>query len=101
MCVLCSQGYGDVVSDLSNSRTPFTSKDHVDFSESNRRVVLLSSKSRGSDWDLTTANSTATTIDGQESEDSGFQIEVDSTINKTASTTTTTEMIVTTNKVYL
>ena len=104
-CVL--QGYvgggggaGDVVSDLNSSRTPFITKQYssigINGDSSSRRVVLISSKSHGSDWDLTTTSNT-TTIDGQESEDSGFQIDVDSTINKTA----TADMIVTTNKVFI
>lgn len=93
------QGYGggggDVVSDLNSSRTPFITKQYssigINGDSSSRRVVLISSKTHGSDWDLTSTNTTA--IDGQESEDSGFQIDVDSTINKTD-----TDMIVTTNK---
>ena len=96
------QGYGggggDVVSDLNSSRTPFITKQYssigINGDSSSRRVVLISSKTHGSDWDLTSTNTTA--IDGQESEDSGFQIDVDSTINKTD-----TDMIVTTNKVFI
>ena len=44
-----------------------------------RQVILLSSKSRGSDWDLATLNDHTkeeASINGIESEDSGFQLDL-------------------------
>lgn len=48
---------------------------------SSKRVVLISSKSRGSDWDLTAINNNKEELHdsnntGMESEDSGFQVDL-------------------------
>jgi hypothetical protein len=40
-----------------------------------KRVILLSSKSRGSDWDLTMVKDEQDSNNGVESEDSGFQLD--------------------------
>lgn len=78
-------------------------------STDSKRVVLLSSKSRGSDWDLTMVKDEQDSNNGVESEDSGFQLDVDSssikmivntTANDVADVATPVDMTVTTQKVY-
>lgn len=89
-----------------NHRTPFESRRihhedpqiHTIVPGDSKRVVLLSSKSRGSDWDLAVEQDS----NGVESEDSGFQVDVDSskiTAND-AVVTGVTKMTVTTKKVF-
>jgi len=77
------QAYGDVISEM-NNRTGFESRriHHEDPqihtivpSGDSKRVVLLSSKSRGSDWDLTMVKDEQDSNNGVESEDSGFQLD--------------------------
>lgn len=59
---------------------------HAVVPSGSKRVVLLSSKSRGSDWELTAINNNKdelqdSNIAGVESEDSGFQVDLtDSTV---------------------
>lgn len=82
-----------------------------------KRVVLISSKSHGSDWDLAINNNKDELQDsnngGVESEDSGFQVDlVDSTvtvkngygdtdgIQAASSSSSTSDMIVTSRKVF-
>ena len=84
-----------------NSRTSFEtrrihhedSQIHTIVPSDSKRVVLLSSKARGSDWDLSVKDEQDS--NGVESEDSGFQVDVDS--SKIISTAP--DMTVTTKKV--
>ncbi|EFX85556.1 hypothetical protein DAPPUDRAFT_98832 [Daphnia pulex] len=80
------QAYGDVISEM-NNKTSFESRriHHEDPeihtivpSGDSKRVVLISSKSRGSDWDLTMVKDEQDSNNGVESEDSGFQLDADS-----------------------
>lgn len=94
------KAYGDVISEM-NSRTSFEtrrihhedSQIHTIVPSDSKRVVLLSSKARGSDWDLSVKDEQDS--NGVESEDSGFQVDVDS--SKIISTAP--DMTVTTKKV--
>ncbi len=61
-----------------------------------KRVVLISSKARGSDWDLTMKDEQDS--NGVESEDSGFQVDVDSS-KIIAGNDAAPDMTVTTKKV--
>ncbi|XP_032780235.2 long-chain-fatty-acid--CoA ligase ACSBG2 [Daphnia magna] len=90
------QAYGDVISEM-NNKTSFESKriHHEDPhihkivpSGDSKRVILLSSKSRGSDWDLTMVKDEQDSNNGIESEDSGFQLDVDSSSIKIMANTT-------------
>ena len=47
-----------------------------------QRVVLLSSRSRDSDWDLTADDNSQHDSNGLESEDSGFQMDVGDSSNR-------------------
>jgi hypothetical protein len=80
------QAYGDVISEM-NNKTSFESRriHHEDPeihtivpSSDSKRVVLISSKSRGSDWDLTMVKDEQDSNNGVESEDSGFQLDAES-----------------------
>lgn len=100
------KAYGDVISEM-NSKTSFETRriHHEDPeihtivpSADSKRVVLLSSKARGSDWDLSTTVKDEQDSNGIESEDSGFQVDVDSSkITEVVAPTNT--MTVTTKKV--
>merc|ERR1711911_344476 len=61
---------------------------------SEQRVVLLSSRSHGSEWELNKINDQQD-LNGVESEDSGFQLDV---VEPTATTTITTTTTAATNK---
>ena len=61
---------------------------------SEQRVVLLSSRSHGSEWELNKINDQQD-LNGVESEDSGFQLDV---VEPTATTTTTITTTAATNK---
>lgn len=103
-----------------NNKTSFESKrihhedPHIHTivpSGDSKRVILLSSKSRGSDWDLTMVKDEQDSNNGIESEDSGFQLDVDSSSIKIMANTTAAandvadiaapvDMTVTTQKVF-
>lgn len=97
------QAYGEVVHEM-NSRTSFEAKRihhqdphiHTIVPGGSKRVVLLSSKARGSDWDLTVKDEQDS--NGVESEDSGFQVDVDSS-KIMANDVVVPDMTVTTKKV--
>lgn len=108
------QAYGDVISEM-NNKTAFESRrihhedPHIHTivpSGDSKRVVLLSSKSRGSDWDLTMVKDEQDSNNGVESEDSGFQLDADSSsikiiapVNDAAADAAPVDMTVTTKKV--
>jgi hypothetical protein len=107
------QAYGDVISEM-NNKTSFESRriHHEDPeihtivpSGDSKRVVLISSKSRGSDWDLTMVKDEQDSNNGVESEDSGFQLDADSSSIKIIApapvndATAPADMTVTTQKV--
>ncbi|XP_046633356.1 long-chain-fatty-acid--CoA ligase ACSBG2-like [Daphnia pulicaria] len=109
------QAYGDVISEM-NNKTSFESRriHHEDPeihtivpSGDSKRVVLISSKSRGSDWDLTMVKDEQDSNNGVESEDSGFQLDADSSsikiiapapVNDAAAAAAPADMTVTTQK---
>lgn len=99
------QAYGEVVHEM-NSRTSFEAKRihhqdpqiHTIVPGGSKRVVLLSSKARGSDWDLTVKDEQDS--NGVESEDSGFQVDVDSS-KIMANDVVVPDMTVTTKKVLV
>lgn len=101
------KAYGDVINEI-HSRTSFESTRRIHHEDplihtivpgDSKRVVLLSTKSRGSDWDLTVKDEQDS--NGVESEDSGFQVDVDSSkiAANDAVVTGVTKMTVTTKKV--
>lgn len=101
------KAYGDVISEMNNKTSFETRRIHHEDPEihtivpsaDSKRVVLLSSKARGSDWDLSTTVKDEQDSNGIESEDSGFQVDVDSSKITEVVAPTNTHMTVTTKKV--